>query len=68
LHIDWNVFGLGVVLTQLDEKNQKFDVVAYASQSNSQTKVKYNSYEYKGDCLASVWVMATFHIFCLVAH
>jgi hypothetical protein len=52
-----------MVLTQLDEENRKFDVVAYASQSNSQTKVKYNSYEYKGECLASMWVVATFQYY-----
>jgi hypothetical protein len=39
LDTNWSAFGLGIVLTQLDDENQKF-VVTYASQSFNQIEVK----------------------------
>ncbi len=36
LHIDWNMLGLGAVLTQCDDERKEF-VVAYASRSNNAT-------------------------------
>jgi hypothetical protein len=48
LYIDWNTLGLGVMFTQLDDDGWGL-VVAYASQSNNKTYVKYSSYE--GECL-----------------
>ncbi len=60
LHTNWNMLGLGVVLTQCDDEGKEF-VVAYASCSNNATKSHYSSY--KGECLATVWAVA--HFRCL---
>jgi hypothetical protein len=51
LHIDWNVFGIGVILSQLDEDGKEH-VIAYASRNNNKAKSNYFSYE--GECLAVV--------------
>jgi hypothetical protein len=53
LHIDWNMLGLGAMLTQCDDEVKEF-VVAYASCSNNAAKSHYSSYE--GECLTTVWV------------
>jgi hypothetical protein len=51
LHTDWNVLGIGVVLTQMDDDGKEF-VIAYASRSNNNADAQYNSYE--GECLAAI--------------
>jgi hypothetical protein len=56
LHIDWNIVGLGIVLTQFDDDDGQV-MVAYASQSNNKMKAKYNSYE--GEWLVVVWVVSS---------
>jgi hypothetical protein len=53
-HIDWNMLGLGAVLTHCDDEGKEF-VVAYASCSNNATKSCYSSYEVQ--CLAAVWAV-----------
>jgi hypothetical protein len=60
LHIDWNMLGLGAVLTHCDDEGKEF-VVAYASCSNNATKSRYSSYEVQ--CLAAVWVVAHFRCY-----
>ncbi len=60
LHIDWNMLGLGTVLTQCDDERKEF-VVAYASRSNNATESRYSSYE--GECLAAVWAIAHFRCY-----
>jgi len=57
LHTYWNVFGISVILGQLDEKNKEY-VITYASQSNNKAKSNYSSYE--GDCLVVVWAIIHF--------
>jgi len=49
LHINWNAFGIGVILGQLDEENKKY-VITYAFRSNNKAKSNYSSHE--GECLA----------------
>ncbi len=51
LHTDWNMLGLGVMLTQCDDEGKEF-VVAYASCSNNAMESRYSSY--KEECLATV--------------
>ena len=51
LYMDWSSLGIGAVLTQMDNDGKEF-VIAYASQSNSNTEAQYNSYE--GDCSLSM--------------
>ena len=48
---------IGAVVTQKDDDGKEY-VIAYASQSNSDAKTNYSSYE--GECLAVVWAMAHF--------
>jgi hypothetical protein len=60
LHTDWNMLGLGAVLTQCDDEGKEF-VVAYASRSNNAAESRYNSYE--GECLAAVWAVAHFRCY-----
>jgi hypothetical protein len=55
LHTDWNMLGLGVMLTQCDDEGNEF-VVAYASYSNNAAESCYSSY--KGECLATMWAIA----------
>ncbi len=57
LHINWNMLGLGAVLTQCDDERKEF-VVAYANRSNNATESRYSLYE--GECLATVWSIAHF--------
>jgi hypothetical protein len=57
LHTDWSMLGLGAVLTQCDDEGKEF-VVAYVSRSNNAAESCYNSY--KGECLATMWVVAHF--------
>jgi hypothetical protein len=60
LHIDWNMLGLGAMLTQCDDEGKEF-VVAYANHSNNATESRYNSYE--GECLVAVWVITHFRYY-----
>ncbi len=60
LHTDWNMLGLGVVLTQCDDEGKEF-VVAYASRSNNAAELRYSSYE--GECLVAMWVVAHFRCY-----
>ncbi len=57
LHTDWNMLGLGAVLTQCDDERKEF-VVAYVSCLNNATESRHGSYE--GECLATVWVVTHF--------
>jgi hypothetical protein len=60
LHIDWKMLGLGVVLTQCDEKGKEF-VVAYVNCLNNATESQYSSYE--GKCFVAVWAIAHFRCY-----
>ncbi len=60
LHTDWNMLGLGAVLTQCDDEGKEF-VVAYANRSNNAAESHYSSYE--GECLATVWAIAHFRCY-----
>ncbi len=60
LHIDWNMLGLGAVLTQCDDEGKEF-AVAYASCSNNAAESHYSSYE--GKCLVAVWAVAHFRCY-----
>ncbi len=60
LHIDWNMLGLGAVLTQCDDEGKEF-VVAYASHSNNAAESRYNSYE--GECLVAVCAVTHFRCY-----
>jgi len=60
LHIDWNMLGLGAVLTKCDDEGKEF-VVAYVNCSNNATKSRYSSYE--GEGLATVWAIAHFRCY-----
>jgi hypothetical protein len=44
LHTNWNAFGIGVILGQLDEEGKEY-VITYASRSNNKVKSNYSSYE-----------------------
>eukprot|EP00271_Cylindrocystis_brebissonii_P021238 TRINITY_DN7474_c0_g1_i3.p1 TRINITY_DN7474_c0_g1~~TRINITY_DN7474_c0_g1_i3.p1 ORF type:complete len:301 (-),score=13.05 TRINITY_DN7474_c0_g1_i3:771-1673(-) len=57
LHTAWGKPGIGVVLSQRDDKGDEY-VIAYASQSNYKAESNYSSYE--GECLAIVWAVAQF--------
>jgi hypothetical protein len=57
LHTDWNAFGMGVVLGQLDEEGKEY-VIAYASRSNNKAESNYSSYE--GECFVVVWAIIHF--------
>jgi hypothetical protein len=57
LHIDWNAFGIGIIIGQLDEEGKKY-VIAYASRSNNKADNNYSSY--KGECLVVVWAIIHF--------
>jgi hypothetical protein len=57
LHIHWNVHGIGVIFSQLDEKGKEY-VIAYASKSNNMVESNYSSYE--GECFVVVWVVIHF--------
>jgi hypothetical protein len=57
LHTDWNAFGIGVILSQLDEEGKEY-VIVYASRSNNKVKNNYSSYE--GECLVVIWVVIHF--------
>jgi hypothetical protein len=41
LHTDWNMLGLGAVLTQCDDERKEF-MVAYASRLINATESRYN--------------------------
>ncbi len=56
LHTNWSAFGIGAILSQLDEKGTEY-VIAYASRSN---KAKNNYLSYEGECLTIVWVVIHF--------
>jgi len=57
LHTNWNAFGIGVILGQLDEEGKEY-VIAYASRSNNKAESNYSSYE--GECLAVIWAVIHF--------
>jgi hypothetical protein len=57
LHTNWSAFGIGVILSQLDEEGKEY-VIAYTSRSNN--KAKSNYFSYKGECLIIVWVIIHF--------
>jgi hypothetical protein len=57
LHTDRSALGIGVILSQLDEKGKEY-VITHASQSNNKVENNYVSYE--GECLAIVWVIIHF--------
>ncbi len=42
LHIDWNAFGIGAIIGQLDEGGEKY-VIAYAFRSNDKAENIYSS-------------------------
>jgi hypothetical protein len=65
-HTNWNIVGLGVVFTQLDDDGQEF-VVAYVSWSNNKTKAKYSSYM-KGGALQLFELFHHFNVIFMVAH
>jgi hypothetical protein len=56
LHTNWNAFGIGVILDQLDEEGKEY-VIAYASRSN---KAKSNYFSYEGECIIVIWVVIHF--------
>ncbi|OAE30426.1 hypothetical protein AXG93_3483s1180 [Marchantia polymorpha subsp. ruderalis] len=60
LHTNWSMLELGAVLTQRDDEGKKF-VIAYASRSNNAAESRYSLY--KGECLASLWVVAHFRCY-----
>jgi hypothetical protein len=57
LHTNWSAFGIGAILSQLDEKGKEY-VIAYASQSNNKVESNYSSHE--GECFVVVWVVIHF--------
>jgi hypothetical protein len=57
LHTDCNAFGIGVILSQLDEEGKEY-VIAYASRSNNKAKSNYFSYE--GECFVVEWAIIHF--------
>ncbi len=57
LHIDWSAFGIGAILSQLNEEGKEY-VIAYASRSNNKAESNYSSYE--GECLDVVWAVIHF--------
>jgi len=57
LHTDWNAFGIGAILGQLDEEGKEH-VITYAFRSNNKAESNYSSYE--GECLAVVWAIIHF--------
>jgi hypothetical protein len=57
LHTNCNAFGIGTIISQLDEESKEY-VIAYASQSNNKAESNYFSYE--GECLVVVWVVIHF--------
>jgi len=57
LHTDWNAFGLGAILGQLDEEGNEY-VIAYASRKNNKIESNYSSYE--GECFIVVWAIIHF--------
>ncbi|CAI7741834.1 unnamed protein product [Closterium sp. NIES-53] len=59
LYIDWSCMGMGAVLCQEIEREER--VVAFASRSCSPTKANYCSYE--GEGLAAVWGINHFRVY-----
>jgi hypothetical protein len=57
LHTDWNVFSIGVILSQLDEEVKEY-VITYAFRSNN--KAESNYFSYKGECFVVVWAVIHF--------
>jgi len=57
LHTDWSVFGIIVILGQLDEEGKEY-VIAYAFRSNNKAESNYSSY--KGECFTIVWAVIHF--------
>jgi len=57
LQINWNAFGIGTILGQLDEEGKEY-VITYAFRSNNKAESNYFSYE--GECLAIVWAVIHF--------
>ncbi len=57
LHTNQSVFGIGVILGQLDEEGKEY-VIAYASRNNNKAKNNYSSHE--GECLAIIWAVIYF--------
>jgi hypothetical protein len=60
MHVYWNMLGLGIVITHVDDKGRKF-VLAYVSHSNNNLEFKYSSYE--KECILVVWVVAHFRCY-----
>ncbi|CAI7860962.1 unnamed protein product [Closterium sp. NIES-53] len=58
LYTDWSSQGMGGILCQEVEGEEK--VVAYASRSRNSTEAQYNSYI--GDGLAAVWAVGHFRV------
>ncbi len=60
LHTNWNAFGIGVILGQLDEEGKEY-VITYASRSNNKVKSNYSSYE--REWLTIVWALIHFRLY-----
>jgi hypothetical protein len=60
MHVYWNILGLGIVITHLDDERRKF-VLAYANHSNNNFEFKYISYE--NECNIAIWVVAHFRCY-----
>jgi hypothetical protein len=57
IHINWNAFGIGAILGQLDEEGKEY-VITYASRNNNKAESNYSSYE--RECFTIVWVVIHF--------
>ncbi|CAI7758131.1 unnamed protein product [Closterium sp. NIES-53] len=64
LYTDWRSVGMGAVLSQLEEGQEK--VVAFASRTCNPAEANYSSYE--GEGLAAVWAVGHFRVYLQGRH
>ncbi|CAI7789387.1 unnamed protein product, partial [Closterium sp. NIES-54] len=64
LYTDWSSVGMGAVLSQLEEGQEK--VVAFASRTCNPAEANYSSYE--GEGLAAVWAVGHFRVYLQGRH
>ncbi|CAI7899682.1 unnamed protein product [Closterium sp. NIES-53] len=64
LYTDWSSVGMGAMLSQLEEGQEK--VVAFASRTCNPAEANYSSYE--GEGLAAVWAVGHFRVYLQGRH
>ncbi len=60
MHVYWNMLGLGIVITHVDDEGRKF-VLEYVGRFDNNLEFKYSSYE--KECIIAIWVVAHFRCY-----